>query len=116
MKRCYRCKKEYVSEKKQPAVKDTCDSCLAYLHSCLNCRYYEEHAHNNCYIPTTDWVADKAGLNFCDEFEFADTDVAASKDPTEQTARDALSGLFGGDSGDSGKKKDVSDFEKLFGG
>ncbi|MBI5094148.1 MAG: hypothetical protein HZB26_17115 [Candidatus Hydrogenedentes bacterium] len=116
MKRCHRCATEYVSAKKQPGPKDTCESCLAYLHSCLNCRFYEEHAHNNCYIPTTDWVADKEGPNFCDEFEFSDSDTVPGKKAGSDSARDAFGALFGGSPDESESKKGVDDFKKLFGG
>jgi hypothetical protein len=116
MKRCHKCAKEYVSAKKQPGPKDTCEFCMAYLHSCVNCRFYEEHAHNSCYIPTTDWVADKEGPNFCDEFEFADADSKSGKDTGKDHARDAFGSLFGNAAPDTEKKPGLSDFEKLFGG
>jgi len=88
---------------------------MAYLHSCMNCRFYEEHAHNNCYIPTTDWVADKEGPNFCDEFEFADADQNPQKTAGKDQARDAFTSLFGDSPLDTEKKAGLSDFEKLFG-
>lgn len=114
MKRCHQCGAEYVSAKKQPGPKDTCESCLAYLHSCKNCRFYDEHAHNNCYIPTTDWVADKEGPNFCDEFEFADAESTPRKGATGNQARNAFGALFG-DAPGTGAQKDINDFKKLFG-
>ena len=95
MKRCHKCKKEWVSEKKQPAVKDYCDGCSAYLHCCLNCRFHDTRLHNECKIPTTDWGGDRAGANFCDEFEFADTEQVRDDREVKQKARDALGGLFG---------------------
>lgn len=95
MKRCHQCGKEWVSEKKQPGVKEFCDACAAYLHCCLNCRFYDPHAHNGCSIPTTDWVGDKAGPNFCDEFEFADSQTAVAQDTAQAEARRRLDSLFG---------------------
>ena len=50
--------------------RDTCPSCQAYLHCCLNCRLYSPGAHNHCLSPTTEYVGDVAGANFCEEFEF----------------------------------------------
>ena len=47
-------------------------------------------------IPNTDWVGDRAGANFCDEFEFMDAGQdGASPDQEQQHARDALNSLFG---------------------
>ena len=114
MKWCHKCGKEWISEKKQPAVKEYCDGCTAYLHCCLNCRFYDEHAHNKCLIPNTDWVSDRAGCNFCDEFEFADTDATGKRqDPKQQKARDQLEGLFG----DADTPREGADaFNKLFDG
>ncbi len=97
MKRCHSCGRQWVSEKRQPAVKEVCEGCGAYLHCCLNCKFYDEHAHNKCKIPTTDWVGDCAGCNFCDEFTFADSDAAGKDDKKASQARDAWAGLFGDD-------------------
>jgi hypothetical protein len=38
----------------------------------MNCKFYDEHAHNHCKIPTTEWVGEVEKGNFCDEFTFAD--------------------------------------------
>jgi len=113
MKVCHRCKREWVSEKKQPAVKEFCENCTAYLHCCLNCRFYDEHAHNKCRIPTTDWVGDRAGCNFCDEFDFADADTDSKESGADDNARKALHGLFG-DADEKPAPKGVGGFDKLF--
>ena len=111
MKKCHRCGHEWVSEKKQPSVKDFCEQCSAYLHCCLNCRFYEPSLHNQCAIPTTDWVGDKEAANFCDEFEFRDAD-APSAETGGEAARKTLEGLFGEA---KEPEKGVDDFKKLFG-
>jgi hypothetical protein len=98
-----------VSSKKQPAVKESCESCGAYLHCCLNCKFHAPHAHNQCLIPTTDWVGDRAGCNFCDEFTFADAKTGGGK---KDKASGVLDQLLGGE---SEEKKTVDDFKKLFG-
>lgn len=113
MRRCHRCGKEWESEKKLPAVKETCPHCSAYLHCCLNCRFHEPHAHNQCHIPGTEWVGDRAGCNFCDEFEFADTELDTRDGQKKKSARDAFSGLFGEDDKKTGEGRDA--FDKLFG-
>lgn len=101
MKRCHQCKTPWISEKKEPAVKEYCEHCSAYLHCCLNCHFYDPTRHNECAIPTTDWVADKAGANFCDEFQFRE-DAAQDGNGEEQQARKKLGLLFGEDPPESG--------------
>ncbi|HEO71574.1 MAG TPA: hypothetical protein ENN80_09945 [Candidatus Hydrogenedentes bacterium] len=97
-------------------MKETCDSCGAYLHCCLNCRFYDEHAHNKCYIPTTDWVGDRAGCNFCDEFTFADADVRQETGTRQFEARTLFDGLFGdGSEGPSSEERGRGTFDRLFG-
>jgi hypothetical protein len=113
MKRCHKCGTPWISETKTPGVKECCETCSAYLHCCLNCRYYEPTAHNQCYIPTTDWVADKEGANFCDEFVFRDTEEVEDTTAEQDAARSALDGLFGGQNG--AQKKGLEDFQRLFG-
>ena len=113
MRRCYRCNTDWTSEKKQPAVKECCPSCNAYLHCCLNCRFYDEHAHNKCRIPTTDWVGDRAGPNFCDDFEFGEHGPTQNNAKQDQ-ARDALGKLFGEESA-SPQKTGKDGLDALFG-
>jgi hypothetical protein len=95
MKRCYRCGTEW-REEKRPSAKDSCEKCNAYIRCCLNCRFYDEHAHNHCKIPTTEWVGDVGKGNFCDEFTFADRVAEDSQAGEEKQARNAFDGLFGG--------------------
>jgi hypothetical protein len=115
MKRCHKCQTEWVSEKKQPGVKETCPKCNAYLHACINCRFHDKTKHNECHIPNTEWVGDRVGCNFCDEFEFADASKAGAPDTKKEKALNALGALFGGESdGTPPEGKDA--FDKLFGG
>ena len=111
MKRCHRCGTEWVSEKRQPGVKEYCANCSAYLHCCRNCRFHDTTRHNECKIPNTDWVGDRNSANFCGEFEFADTALETGGGEKEQDARRALDGLLGNEDG-SGRKP--SSFDDLF--
>ena len=116
MKYCHRCGSEWDGGgKKQPGPKDICGSCSGYLHCGLNCRYYEPSAHNQCYIPTTEWVGDKAGCNFCDEFEFADRSTEKTGGQAGDQARNALDSLFGGSDESTRNLDKLDDFRKLFG-
>ena len=114
MRRCQKCGAEWISDKKQPGAKETCPECAAYLHCCLNCRFHELGVYNDCSIGTTEYVADKDGCNFCDEFEFAASDEAVAGSGTADEARSSFDSLFGA----SEHKKDqerLNDFKRLFG-
>ena len=117
MKRCHKCGKEWVAEKRQPGPKDSCDACTAYLHCCKNCRFHDPTVHNQCRIPNTEWVGDRAGLNYCDEFEFAEASGAAGATGKADKARDALGALFGEavEGTDTTRDGAKSSFDKLFG-
>lgn len=111
MRRCHKCGKEWMSDKKVPAVKEFCEACSAYLHCCLNCRFHDRNLHNQCGIPTTDWVGGREGCNFCDEFEFANAPEGGGRaENAKQEARDAFSGLFD----EEPEPKGPADFDSLF--
>lgn len=74
-------------------VRDTCPKCHAYLHCCMNCRLYSPSSHNHCLSPTTEYVGDVAGANFCEEFEFTARGKAAE---AGQSAKKKFDELFGG--------------------
>lgn len=113
MKRCHRCGREWDSVKRQPGVKDFCEGCSAYLHCCLNCRHHNPALHNQCAIPTTDWVGNKAGVNFCDEFDFATNDEKNAGASSESKARDGFAQLFGA-SESAPPAEQMDRFKKLF--
>jgi hypothetical protein len=45
-----------------------CDKCQAWQHACVNCRYYQPGLPNDCQVPGTEWISDRQGANFCEEF------------------------------------------------
>jgi hypothetical protein len=81
-----------------------------YLHCCLNCRHHLPRAHNQCYIPNTEWVGDRKGPNFCEEFEFRDRSVSGDA-AHEESARSAFNTLFG----DDDARETPKGFDDLFG-
>jgi hypothetical protein len=113
MRLCHRCGKEWISDKKSPGVKETCPACDAWLHCCKNCRHHVPSRHNQCFIPNTDWVGDRAGANFCDEFEFAGRNAAGNDASAPKEVRGALDALFGG--GDEPEERGRGALDKLFG-
>ncbi len=71
--------------------RDACPRCGAYLHSCVNCRLYCPSASNHCLSPTTEFVRDISGANFCEEFEPALAKAAKDK-PSSKKSFDQLFG------------------------
>jgi hypothetical protein len=90
-----------VSDKRVPGVKETCRSCDAYLHACANCRHHDPKVHNQCRIPNTEWVGNRTGANFCDEFEFRAGNMTPAQGPSAE-AKNAFGALFGDSETDSG--------------
>jgi len=111
MKQCHRCAAAWTAEKRQPSYKECCEVCSAYLHCCLNCRFHDPAAHNQCYIPNTDWVGDRRRANFCDEFEFAEDTNRAQETEKQSQAREKLDALWGDAEEDA---KSPSSFDDLF--
>jgi hypothetical protein len=93
---CHKCGAAWVSTQREPGVKETCEACHAYLHACLNCRHHRRGLPNQCYIPNTEAVADRAGCNFCDDFEFRSAPEAESGEAAQARARGAAAELLGG--------------------
>jgi len=92
---CHKCGREWTGHRRQVGVKEVCEGCGAYLHCCKNCRHHDRSRPNQCRVPNTDTVVDRAGLNFCDEFQFREGAAAGGDSGTETQARDAFGALFG---------------------
>jgi hypothetical protein len=90
----------------------TCPECDGDLHTCMNCRHWDESAPHQCREPHAEQVVDKEASNACDLFQLGDgasrrrggqasrarADLAAlfgEAPPREQDPRDALEALFG---------------------
>ena len=64
---------------------DVCEGCGSYLHCCLNCRFYDEHAHNHCAEPQAEYVSDPNGMNRCEYFTFKATAGGRLFDDSDDT-------------------------------
>jgi len=73
--------------------RDTCPSCGADLHACVQCGFFAPGAYNDCREPQADRVTEKEKANFCDYFQPAARQGAAASDPKEE-ARARLGALF----------------------
>ena len=71
---------------------DTCPHCDADLHCCLNCRFYDAGAYNQCREPQAERVIDKENANFCDCFSFTGGNPAAEAGAAAKS--NPLDGLF----------------------
>lgn len=71
----------------------TCPECEADLHSCMNCRHWDESAAHECREPHADHVVDKVASNACDLFQLGDG--ASRRRQGSRAARDRLAALFG---------------------
>ncbi|MEE8184853.1 MAG: hypothetical protein V3T96_00430 [Thermodesulfobacteriota bacterium] len=72
MKCCFSCKKE-LDIRERPGRGDTCPFCGSDLKVCLNCRFYNENAYNQCTEPQAERVLEKERANYCEYFEFGES-------------------------------------------
>jgi predicted RNA-binding Zn-ribbon protein involved in translation (DUF1610 family) len=93
MKTCHSCRKEIAIERKV-GRSETCPSCGADLHVCLNCRFYSPGAYNDCIEPQAERVVDKRRSNFCDYFIFSDDADRKGQPAKKDDARSRLDSLF----------------------
>lgn len=69
-----------------------CDKCGMGLHCCLNCKYYAPGRPNDCAVPGTDFIADRAANNFCEEFSI----LGKGPVPKDPNVKKRFDDLFGG--------------------
>lgn len=75
--------------------RDTCPSCEADLHCCLNCRFYDPQLPNACREPNVEPVRDKNVSNFCDYFAPGEPKGRPAADQAKAAdARAQLEALF----------------------
>ena len=58
---------------------ETCPVCGADMHCCLNCRFHDPGAYNQCSEPQAERVLEKDRSNFCDYFSFRDAPAGAAQ-------------------------------------
>ncbi|SRR5690606_20513964 len=79
-----------------PGRSETCGTCRADLHVCLNCAHYDPHVAHQCRERRAEPVAEKATANFCEYFELAVREWhPPGENPREAEARDRLRKLLG---------------------
>jgi hypothetical protein len=91
---CHACKKE-LSIGRNVGRKETCPSCGADLHCCLNCSFFDSHVSKQCREPVAELVNGKTRTNYCDFFVFAESRTTDQTEGEEiKNAREALDNLF----------------------
>lgn len=94
---CWKCKKNTVTTS---IYRNTeCPICSADLHSCLNCKFYDESSHYQCKETISELVKDKERQNFCDyfvekQYDLTSDNSSKSADEVKKSARDAFNSLF----------------------
>jgi len=93
MKVCHRCGKE-LNGADRVERSATCPHCGSYLHCCLNCSFYDPHAHNQCREPQSEYVSDREKANFCDFFTFRGSKPDGKRQEEVTKTRKAWEELF----------------------
>jgi hypothetical protein len=91
--RCTFCNTQPAEER--IGFRDECSRCGSDLHSCRNCRFYDQYASRQCREPAIpDSVTDKERRNLCEYFKPAATGQEPTGESTGQAARRQLEALF----------------------
>lgn len=61
----------------QVGRRDTCPSCGAELHACVQCRHFDPHVAKQCKEPFAEVPSDKDEANFCEFFQVGEGGVSA---------------------------------------
>jgi hypothetical protein len=88
--RCFHCGTDIEYEGKIGRG-DLCPKCSSSVKCCMNCRFHERSAHNQCLEPAAEWVSDKERSNFCEYFEPA---MEKRTDSTSHDAKEKWDSLF----------------------
>jgi len=91
---CYFCSAEIGSQDRIFRT-DSCPACGKDLHACVQCQFYDPHAHNQCREPKAEFQANRERANFCEYFQPSEAGRAVKKRPDTSTkAKKALENLF----------------------
>jgi hypothetical protein len=93
---CHRCKAELNLPRGTTSIGASCDRCSADVRVCLNCKFYDRTAYNECKEPQAERVLDKDRRNRCDFFVLKDATSAdaVAKDDAAALAKKKLDDLF----------------------
>ena len=66
--KCFKCS-QVTSFSGGVGFRDDCEHCGEDVHVCLNCRFYDPGAYNECKESSAEVVRDKERANFCEYFQ-----------------------------------------------
>ena len=92
MKVCHKCKREVPFESRVLRSEE-CPWCSVPLHCCLNCRFHDPTAHNECREIGTELIREREAANFCGAFEFVEGPREGGDDEASR-AKAKLANLF----------------------
>ena len=92
---CYQCGKQINIESKL-SFREECPFCQSDLHTCFNCRFYNETAYNECNEPSAEPVKDKDRNNYCEYFDLQTNkkNSPSSADKERKKQMEAAEALF----------------------
>lgn len=94
MKRCWQCGTPW-TERHTPGARDECERCLASLHVCRNCRFFDEEHNPWCREPAArDERPREPGIPCTCSF-FVFRDEAEQEPDRSREARQKLASIFG---------------------
>lgn len=82
MRLCFHCNKA-LNLTGNPGRGEVCPFCSSDLKVCLNCRFYDKTAYNECAEPSAERVVIKDRANFCEFFEFRESKEGQKNAPPE---------------------------------
>ena len=94
MKICHHCGKD-LGISGPVGRSESCPFCRSDLKVCLNCRFFDPGASNQCREPQVDPVLEKDKANFCEFFVFGEVHALDSTSPGgARTERDHVRAAF----------------------
>ena len=90
---CWKCGKEIEDIPLPLSRAETCPNCVADLHTCRQCEFYDTSKASACREPVAEHVSDKTRSNFCGYLTIK-TGLTNQKGGAESNI-DALGNLFG---------------------
>jgi hypothetical protein len=92
--RCFSCHAEIdLAAGERIGFADCCESCDADLHVCLNCRFHDPSAYNECRESSAERVRERDRANRCEYFAPGDRKGGGGTS-ARGAARSALDDLF----------------------
>ena len=92
---CHACGAERVlAAGERIGFRETCEGCDADLHTCLDCRFHDPSAYNECHESSAERVADRDRANRCDYFVPAEAGDSGGRPQAEGGGRAEIDALF----------------------